>query len=311
MVTISAIQLNNISQTIYNLMTGVYNLDYFYSPYNDLIPDDLTEEKGAAYNTYDKILDIMVLLSDTLNKLSGKNKDYPEVESIADHIFYLQSTLCIFSIKRGYRDSFSSDCSQSNLQIPIYEKHLSKAMRTKDGIGNLYYDQLVETLGFIKQKLSVFHNTDADVITKTDNIIPMLDQRFSILCNKAYSYGQNLAFGKLPVWSNPELSYVHYCKTAQMPSLSYEQIIKLYYNASDNWTTDFPAFQCCQSELINFHDCQQKLINKLPVELQEEFNNICFSHSLIETCDLQNIFVQGFQLGLKLTVESLHVPNRF
>lgn len=310
MVVISTIQLNNISQTIYNLMTGVYNLDYFYSPYNNLIPNDLTSESGAAYTTYDGILDTLSLMNNTLNKVSGSREYHHKLEAIADNILALQRTICIYSLKKGYSDSLVCKCSNSKPHIPIFENYLSHVIRTKDGIGNIYYDQLIENFTVIKKRLSAL-NTPPDVILKADCILPMLEKRFSILCNKAYSYGQDLAYDRLPIWSNPELSYVNYCRSAQIPTISYEQIIKLYYNASDDWTTDCPAFQCCQTELINFQNCKNKLIDKLPLELRDEFNNICYCHTLIETSDLQNVFVQGFQIGLKLAVEALHDPYHY
>lgn len=243
---ISAILLNNISQTVYNLMTGLYNLKYFYSPYNDYIPNDLTDEKGKAYGPYDQMLSTFDLCNETLDALYGKRKDYEEIEEISSNVHYLQDVICDLAFKQGFSNGKKYSLSQASEPLePFYENYLQAQLKINKDAGSEYYSKIVDNLTAIKDKLENLNCNAREVFDKLDHFIPTLDRRFSILCGLAYSYGADLAAGKLPA------------------------------------------------------------------HLLEEFEKICFCHSLVEATELENTFVQGFRLGMKLCVESLYDPYTF
>ncbi len=77
---ISANQLQNISRTIFNLMNGVYELDVFKSPYNDLITCELSKNSNKVYKEIGSLIKLF-------NKLDGTDKDkYVNIDRLHDAI---------------------------------------------------------------------------------------------------------------------------------------------------------------------------------------------------------------------------------
>lgn len=298
MVVIPAVLLNNISQTVHNLMTGVYNRHYFYSPYNEMVADELKGKTGRAYETYSGLLGIMEILYGILEM------DLQELENLEDSILNLQEVLLNDSFKKGYMDAVGI----SLVPGPVYNGCLGKKGLLPDEAGGAYYSEVLKNLDAVRNRLGDFGIAGMENMEKLDSITDLLDRRFSILCGIAETHGRSLALGVLPVWSNPELSYTNYCVYAERPTFTQKEIVELYNRESENWTLKPSFFQCFRTGQKDLQACLDSIFHKFPPELQHEAENLFFVHDLIETADLQNMFAEGFRQGMRLSVEALYSP---
>lgn len=103
-------QIENIANTVFCLMTGVYDLEVFNSPYNELVRDEMTNENGRAYDIFEKIYHNINTLNEKLNNIQGGNEEYNIFEQILSYADRVLEKKCIMSFIRGYRFALGKNC---------------------------------------------------------------------------------------------------------------------------------------------------------------------------------------------------------
>lgn len=294
---ITSIQLNNIAQTVYNLMTGTYDLKYFYSPYNDLIINELTDAGGKAFNTFTKIYNSVYSLDQSGNLQTDQKETYGIIEDFMDDLDHTQDLLCICAFKRGYYDE--NDQNRNNTFTPVYENHLKRELHMPGGIGNYNYSRLIASLNSIR-KLSYDTNTSLP-----SDIMEIIDIQFSILTSASYLYGQQLAKGNLPVWSNPELSYLNGKRAKSKASFTKNMLMKIYNKEIELEHIKTPHCDSCSIDRQDFSSCSQNTLTNLPEQYHQDFTKMCQLHNLTDTAIFENIYIQGMRTGIALAVEAL------
>lgn len=190
---LTSLQLENVAETIYNLMTGIYDLNNFESPYNKLVKDELTSENGKVYQLFISIYNNIDMIYDQ------SDQDATSREELLDNIETAQETICIYAFKKGYKEGKEREedsIEYKNIQIKF------------DSVINTNFDKLRKRSGFSNKTKKVF-----------DTISDLLNKRFTILAGVAYSYGKKLRRGEIPIWFNLEEEKVENILTATNQSI--------------------------------------------------------------------------------------------
>lgn len=189
-------QLQNISQTIYCLMTGIYDRRYYHSPYNTLVPNELEPGKGKAYVHFNAIYDYIEILKENWNILFGCVRDYDELDTLLDGIDDLAKELCTNAVSLGYIESLHFP--DSNIIQSPYEQFFSINMRTPGGICNKQYKELLKAFKDIKTLCVTLE--DYRSIVYLNDLWKEIDREYSILANIAFLHGVSIGKGIYPFW---------------------------------------------------------------------------------------------------------------
>lgn len=196
-------ELDNVAQTFYYLMRGVYNLDIFKSPYNDKVANELTSEDGKAFHTFFPVYEAIEYLSDLLNFLNlTQQQDFEILDVILSDADDVLHTVAVCSVKLAFGKA--GGYTGPRQSPPLYDGFWEKELRRPGGTGSVAYARLLEDVTAIKDMLNEFVFDSSQAFRVLDTFLALLKQRFSVFADIAFSYGLRLASGELPVWINPE-----------------------------------------------------------------------------------------------------------
>ena len=134
-------QLHDLSEVIFGLMTGVYDLDVFVSPYNALIQNEFSLNNGRAVEAYSSIYTGIESLQDLLNKLKNDSEEDKAFDCLRNSIDDLLKEICTSAIAIGYL--VSKGYVTLDIKEAPYEKYFRLQFIREDGIGYRRYNQLI------------------------------------------------------------------------------------------------------------------------------------------------------------------------
>lgn len=192
-------QLHNIAKTIYYLMTGMYNLNYFKSPYNNLIPDEFSSNSGKAIAVFSYIYDEITELNDLLNKSTAQETEYELFEDLKYCIEELQEEICVNATILGYFIAKKyTDLSIEQIPRKIFFRN--------EFIDLSRCNKLSKLIGQIELLITHLLNEKTEGVSILQNVQKAIETEFLILSNIAYSHGIAIGKGEYPLWFNPEFN---------------------------------------------------------------------------------------------------------
>lgn len=305
---LTAQELYNIAKTVYDLMTGIYDLTVFKSPYNELIPNEYADQKeiketgGKATEQFYKVYETIYSLEDFMNLLNGTEKEEYEIFEEMHYIArQLLEELCIAAFSVGFLVEKKYITNLEIIDDP-YNNYFHSRLLSSDGIGNKKNKQLADSM----QNIEDMFIQAGDMTHKSREILDKLEENLilqqNILVNIAYAHGQNLGMGKYPLWHNPELDKPE--MPLNLPStknITEENIMKLYCNMEDAIAyLNLPEL----TKIENYYlDSVNNMKENLSPDEYKQFEKAFFLRTLLDGYKEANTFYKGFQSGLKLAVD--------
>lgn len=200
--SVSSNQLYNISQTIYRLMTGIYDRKYFHSPYNRLVPDELDWETGRAAPVFHAIYDECEIIRNRWNMLTGRDQDYAILETVRDKIDVVLEELCTAAVALGYMESLRS--SGFGIINSPYEEFFSIKMKAPGGICNKTYQELISVLESLRAECIFYGDTEENGDRIIETLLEMINQEYAVLTNIAFLHGKAIGEENYPFWIRKE-----------------------------------------------------------------------------------------------------------
>lgn len=288
---ISANQLQNISRTIFNLMNGVYELDVFKSPYNDLITCELSKNSNKVYKEIGSLIKLF-------NKLDGTDKDkYENIDRLHDAIDDILEEFTISAISMGYLSA--KKIIDINFSPSPYHVYFRKQLFDPHGLVCTSYERLCRVINKIEQQAKNLGDTD-----KVKQILERMWQytelEYSTFVDKGFSHGLALGNGEYPLWYNPEFENNFNAMPSCIHNLTKKTVNEFYNCAGELF--DLRDNYVSSKITLEFMKCQDEMIKSFP-EFGEPINKICFFHSLYETTEINDAFYRGFEFGLRMAVD--------
>lgn len=196
-------ELENISKTFYYLMRGVYHLDFFNSPYNEVIKNEYDEVDGNAtkyfHLSYDSIHSLIALF----NKIDNTHiEEYDLTERLHSAITDLLEDITTDSIKIGYQ--YANNSIEYEMGSSFYGNYTKNQLLVSGSVGNQSYINLREVLNEIRQYLEKENYFDVEGKELLFNLNSSLDHLFSVFVDTGFVYGQKLGKGLYPIWHNSD-----------------------------------------------------------------------------------------------------------
>lgn len=199
-------QLYNISQTIYCLMTDIYDRRYFLSPYNKLVPNELDPEAGHAAAAFHSIYDELGIIMDYWFWITGSRQGFDDIqEMILDKIDHTLEALCTGAVTLGYLDAYhiSGICIIDS----AYKEFFLKKMQSSGSILNQGFQELQAALKTLDIMSISFGDTEGKSTRHIERLLDLINQEFAILTDIAFLHGKAIGNGDYPFWlheENPE-----------------------------------------------------------------------------------------------------------
>ena len=297
-------QLHDLSEVIFGLMTGVYDLDVFVSPYNALIQNEFSLNNGRAVEAYSSIYTGIESLQDLLNKLKNDSEEDKAFDCLRNSIDDLLKEICTSAIAIGYL--VSKGYVTLDIKEAPYEKYFRLQFIREDGIGYRRYNQLISAMERVRKLFIDLGDKDNGVEEFLEMIQDSIEQEYSILTHIAYSHGESVGNGTYPLWLENEGDRMN--KTIQQGkvNVSKEMLLAMYHDPCSIFENKLASLPYTNKVVLLQMKGRDELERQLPSDLKDLFNKTCFYQSLTNQREIDNAFYHGFQFGLNLAVEVLH-----
>lgn len=161
--------LEHTAEVVYGLMTGVYDLDVFRSPYNRCVPNDLTDEHGAAYGAFAALYSARDSALDLLNTLenTADREEIPVFEAILDASDHALAEYSKAAFVSGYRLADKSGC----------------------------YNAILGAIAAGEERFVTAGDAQSLGAAELDKMQAAIDKMLELLAGKAFAYGIAAARG--------------------------------------------------------------------------------------------------------------------
>lgn len=294
-------QLHDLSEMIFSLMAGSYDLEVFVSPYNTLIQNEFSLNNGRAVGAYSSIYSGIESLQELLNKQKNNNEEDAAFDYLRNCIDCLLKEICTSAIAIGYL--VSKKYLDLNIEEAPYEKYFRLQFIQEDGIGYRRYNYLVSAIEKVQKLIMDAGEAEEKGSEILDAVQELIEQEYSILSKIAYSHGAAVGNGTYPLWLSAEFDENNGAK--RNINITKEMLLNIYREPSLLFDTKLASLPYTNKTVLLQSKYRDELEEKLPQNLKELFDKTFFYHSLADQTDIDNAFYHGFQFGLNMAVDVL------
>lgn len=290
-------QIQNISKTIYFLMRGTYDLNFFDSPYNKLIPNEYDEKDGKAVKYFYAVYNNIDSLATLFNQLDHTDtKEYDIIDRLHDVITDMLEDLTMDSILKGYL--YEKKVIDYNFGPSPYQSYFKIQMFCPNSVESKNYNRLSIIFDIINKYLAKIGDTKKEGSKIIDELWESLELLYTVFVDIGFIHGKELGKGNYPIWYNPEF----YDKISLRPhkNMTAETIKDLYYSAGE--ILDPTRKYISSDAMLHFCECQDNM-HKLFPDHVEQIDKMCFYHTLMDAEEINNAYYNGFEFGLRMAVD--------
>lgn len=193
---LSSTQLLYISQTIYGLMTDIYDREHFYLEYKNLVPNELEPNTGRVTAVFNAIYHELDTIGDHWNHLTNQRKNYTVLEAVLDKMDGVLKELCTNAVIIGYETALH--LSDICIADSVYKEHFYPKMKAGE-ICNHQYSELIIALMNIQTEAIRYGDIKENITQSMICLMQLIDQEYNILTDIAFSHGTALGRGDMNV----------------------------------------------------------------------------------------------------------------